>query len=178
MLGSDGVTKFLHNVGGIIVNWVSSSDVQALPQTYRWPVGPREVVAEILERDSLDLDHLDYEMREYVAQTETVQKAWKEGDTVTPHLHCELRLIRYIEQHSIVVVDRALGTSQPTCWACHCYIKKLKSVPNWCMSHTSGKARDDWLLPPDGLDVGRMVLRALVKETERVVEEYAFELCP
>lgn len=178
VLGYDGVAKFMRNAGGIVVNWVTSSGFEALPKTYRWPISPRESVAAIIERDSLDLDDLDFEMREYVVQTEAVNNAWKEGDSITPQLHCELRLIRYIEEQSIGVVDRAIGTSQPTCWACYCYIKKLKSVPSWSMSCTSGKARDDWLLPPDGSDVGRTVLRALDKLMERVVEEYAFECCP
>jgi hypothetical protein len=178
VLAPDATADFMRNGGGIEVNWVISPDIQASPKTYRWPISPRERVAEILERDSLDLDHLDYEMRESVAQTTAVDNAWKDGDSVTPRLHCELRLIRYIEEHFIDIVDRALGTSQPTCWACHCYIKKLKSVPRWSISQTSGKARDDWLLPPDGLDVGRIVLRALNKEMERVLEEYAFECCP
>jgi hypothetical protein len=178
VLGPDGVAKFMHKVGGIRVNWASSSAVHEPPKIYQWPISPRERVAEILERDSLDLDELDCEMREHVVQTETVDNAWKTGNSVTPRLHCELRLIRYIEEHSVDVVDRALGTSQPTCWACYWYIKKLKSVPRWLMSHTSGKARNDWLLPPDGSDIGRIVLRALNKEMEHVVEEYAFECCP
>lgn len=180
VLGSDGIAKFMQNAGGIRVKWVSSCAVNEPPKVYRWPSSPREYVAEILERDHFDLDYSDCKTREYVVQTETVDNAWKKGDAVTPQLHCELRLIHYIEEHSIAVLDRTLGTSQPVCWACDCYINKLKSasVSGWSMSQTSGKARDDWLLPHEGLDIGRIVLRALNKEMERVVEEYAFERCP
>jgi hypothetical protein len=177
VLGCDGMANFMQVTGGIVVNWVNTH-VQPTGTTHYWPISPSDKIRQVLELDSLDLDYLDPEMREYIAQTKNVTSTWTKGEPVTPHLHCELQLILYLEENFVNVVESVVGTSAPMCWACHCYIKKHNSRRNWTLSQTSGKSRDSWRLPPGRPDLGVAVLRSVDKKVARVVEEYAFGCYP
>lgn len=177
VLGCDGMANFMQGTGGIVVNWVNT---RVLPggMTRYWPISPRDKIRQLLEIETLELDHLDPEMREHISQTEVVMGAWTRGEPVTLKVHCELQMILYLEEKFMDVVGNAIGTNTPICWACHCYIKKRSPNLKWRLSQTSGKARDDWCLPPGRPDLGAAVLQSLHKKVEQVVEEYACECYP
>ncbi|KAF9467743.1 hypothetical protein BDZ94DRAFT_1304951 [Collybia nuda] len=177
VLGCDGMENFKQGTGGIIVNWINTHVPQNTIKTRYWPISPSDKIGQVLATENLEVDHLNPEMREYICQTEVVTGAWMQGEAITPKVHCELQLLLYLEERFIDVNGDAIGTSAPMCWACHCYIKKRNSR-KWRISQTSGKARDDWCLPPGRPDLGAAVLRSLNKKVGRVVEEYACECFP
>lgn len=185
ILGPDGIAKFIARTGGIDIDWVNT---RAIPprMTRYWPISPRDKVRDILENDTQELEHLGPEKLDYISQTDVVTGAWTQSEPVTPKVHCELQLILCLEEKLFYTTSTrfiAIGTSTPMCWACHYYIKRRKSLKfgfnlKWKLSQTSGKARDDWCLPPGDPSLGDAMLECLGKEVPRVVEEYAQECCP
>jgi hypothetical protein len=179
VLGPTAIHDFIVGNGGIVVNWVHS-DIQPYEPSLQWPIGPSEAICDILEvlegDESFDLDHLDHDIREHISQTNIVTGAWTQGEAVKPYVHCELRMLFYLEGNHIDVVEDVIGLSQPMCWACHCYITKFRPLPRWKLSQTLGKARDDWCLPLWPPDLAVAMLRTVNWKVRKVVEEYALGL--
>ncbi|GLB42087.1 hypothetical protein LshimejAT787_1101020 [Lyophyllum shimeji] len=178
-LGDEGIDQFLDGKGGIFVHWVVRSHRQ-VPRTLYWAASPEVKVRRVLALDALALEDLEPHHYDKMARRAEVANLWTKGKPVTPILHAELQLIRYLERRDIPVVGKAVGMNQPPCWACHLYIRNAGPLrsPQWRMTHTTGKPRGPWMIPPGcPSDLAQGLLRLLDKRVCAAVEEYGFECC-
>lgn len=152
--------------------------MQPHPKGYfRWPSSPEVKVGQLLRLNNLSLEHLEDDELDEIAHHDPVMQLWTKGETVEPIHHAELLMIQFFERdNSVSAVGKSIGMNNPPCWACHFYMQKRRMF--WKMSHTTGRPRGDWRLPPCSKNVSRNIVRALYKHVENSVEEYALESCP
>jgi len=175
VLGDEGIDQFLRGKGGISVNWVVRNHRQ-VPRAFYWATSPDIKVRRVLALDALALEDLESHHYDKMAQRAEVMNLWTKGKPITPILHSELQLIQYLERRNIPVVGKAVGMNQPPCWACHIYIRHAGPQPRWRMTHTTGKPRGPWMIPPGcPSQLAQGLLRVVDKRVCAAVEEYGFE---
>ncbi|KAF8334527.1 hypothetical protein F5887DRAFT_650365 [Amanita rubescens] len=170
-LGEQSYAEFLHDGGNIHITWVASGQSSILPRNhgcpYPLPEPPLPLLQSTLEKygyPSLDLDETNPFHQEFA---DSVRNLWPPGGAV-PHLHCEIQLIKFFEQHETPVHRNYIGTSKLSCWACRAYIeqvnkKRAEAAEPWSILGTSNKANYEWLVPADsfGLSVVDLIREEL-----------------
>ncbi|KAI0835926.1 hypothetical protein F5Y06DRAFT_305549 [Hypoxylon sp. FL0890] len=84
------------------------------------------------------------------------------------HVHAEVQLILYYEQHTMERPPRAIGCSKSACFLCHSLIQKLG---RYCISHSHGHLYHKWTIS----DVTFMTTER-VKEFRSVLEKMCTEM--
>jgi hypothetical protein len=95
-----------------------------------------------------------------------LENLWHADETISIHLHCEIRLITYLEENGIRIKGCHIGNSKLMCTGCNTYIARVNEkralIFQWVLSGTSCKPHHRWILPRN--PVGEKVVRDLKKK--------------